>query len=127
MCLKTKDKVGIVADRDIPCIKLLFHRDDLYQTICQLTPVELGKLMVAEGDKMFINYFSNDYVLSEGFIHSYMVKDIKDFHTYYSFDVAVRAYIPKGSVYYVDEDNPYEVCSPTLFVTDKILLRKRKH
>lgn len=104
MCLEKKGIKGIVADKDIPCIKLLL-KDNLYYTIFRATPVKLGKLMVGIGDT---------------FIDSYTC-EIPQFHTCYDFDVAVRAYIPKGSTYYIDEDNPYEVFSSSLFVTDEIL------
>lgn len=130
MCLRTKDIKGIVADRDIPCIKLLFNYNttrNIYRTICRCVPVKLGKLMVAEGTPVNESFeivegtsVSKYFEINEGYIHSYMCA-IHDFDTCYSFDVAVRAYIPKGSTYCVDMDNIFEVCSPSLFVTDEIL------
>lgn len=121
MCWCTKDKnyaTPIVAEKDVKVYKVLFVTGDSILSPCQNFEWELGKLY---DDKIKINETGLETYINEGFhslkfppIHkdgSWCIGD-KELFSCGTYDIVFEAIIPKGSVYYENEDG--EIVSTAL-------------
>lgn len=109
MCLITTRKDPFIAEEDLMVYKLLGCVDGKYYTPYQGCDVELNSMLYPDEN---VEVSGNKRVgIEAGYIHSYII------HKYGEYCKPFKAYIPKGSKYYIDI-NSKEVCSDKLFITD---------
>lgn len=128
MFLLTQSNIEpLVATKDLKVIKVLRkgkYEDEGYTTPFQGFPVELGKALVpSKGDEesqgVVCGYCGCRTQIGGGYIHAYMNLTnlilLEDPGV-----IAVEAYIPKGTEYYIDLYLK-EVCAKKLYITDRII------
>lgn len=147
MCWITERNINEkIASKDIVCFKLFREQDIVYRTK-HFLGFKLGKPKIVklnsviqhfeyipykkqksinlhiESDKPiidFIHYKIKEYVRIEEGYHSYATLAIAKFNkTSSPITIIVGCIIPKGAVYYLNEDG--EIVSSTIIVTDKII------
>lgn len=147
MCWITERNINEkIASKDIVCFKLFRKQDIVYRTKHSLG-FKLGKPKIVKLNSViqhfeyipykkqksinlhiesckpiidFIHYKIKEYVIIEEGYHSYATLATAKFNkTSSPLTIIVGCIIPKGAVYYLNEDD--EIVSSTIIVTDKII------
>lgn len=123
MCLITKNLKPFIAKEDIKVFKILTKTDTdgEYSTPYQEVRVKLGTTMKPEEE---VNFTEGNYgekncglYITIGFIHA--VLDTSKYVSYPYDKVAIEAYIPKGTEFYIG-DNLNEICAKELYLTENV-------
>lgn len=123
MCLITKNLKPFIAKEDIKVFKILTKTDTdgEYSTPYQEVKVKLGTTMKPEEE---VNFTEGNYgekncglYITIGFIHA--VLDTSKYVSYPYDKVAIEAYIPKGTEFYIG-DNLNEICAKELYLTENV-------
>ena len=147
MCWITERSINEkIASKDIVCFKLFREQDIVYRTK-HFLGFKIGKPKIVKLNSIiqhfeyipykkqksinlhiesckpiidFIHYKIKEYVRIEEGYHSYATLATAKFNkTSSPITIIVRCIIPKGAVYYLNEDD--EIVSSTIIVTDKII------
>lgn len=136
MCLYSRNKEPLIADKDIPCYKTLIRESSgVY-----ISPVQEMEYIIGDfnyplnepkepilDDYNAIMFGSTVYIVGDGYLHCYtdvnkseeFFKNIKENQDLYNVGrlCVFECYIPKGSKYFIS-DCGKEICSDKLFVKD---------
>lgn len=119
MCLTTKNLKPFIAKEDIKVFKILIKTDGEYSTPYQKVTVKLGTTMKPKEEVNFTKGNCGEkncgLYIEGGFIHA--VLDASKYEDILDDKVAVEAYIPKGTEFYID-DNLNEICAKELRLTE---------
>ena len=119
MCLATKNLKPFIAKEDIKVFKILTKRDGEYSTPYQQVKVKLGTTMKPKEEVNFTEGNCGEkncgLYITRGFIHA--VLDASKYVDYPHDKVAIEAYIPKGTEFYIG-DNLNEICTKELYLTE---------
>lgn len=119
MCLTTKNLKPFIAKEDIKVFKILIKTDGKYSTPYHKVKVKLGTTMKPEEEVNFTEGNCGEkkcgLYIEGGFIHA--VLDASKYVDYPDDKVAIEAYIPKGTEFYID-DNLNEICTKELRLTE---------
>lgn len=122
MCLISKSRESLIANEDIPCVKVFLKGENgklmTPFTRKEVMGIEYGKPLSAEGEKKIVPIVIHgleceSFIIDEGFMHTYKPTEklLADFKKYISEGKVFMSlcYIPKGSNYYEDrlEENTY--------------------
>ena len=123
MCLITKNLKPFIAKEDIKVFKILTKTDTdgEYSTPYQEVRVKLGTTMKSEEEVNFTEGNCGEkncgLYITIGFIHA--VLDTSKYVSYPYDKVAIEAYIPKGTEFYIG-DNLNEICAKELYLTENV-------
>ena len=146
MCWTTRNELTkLIADKDIECYKnfrlndIIFKQKSIFnfiigkKKILQLIslfakhlyiPYEKQQLIDLKPIKIYDNIYNVEnhkdiyYRIDAGY-HSYNTIEKAKEDTWFGNEIVVKCIIPKGTEYYINDDN--EIVSSTIIVTDQIV------
>lgn len=118
MCLYTRNKQPMIANRDIKCLKYVTKIYNQYYSFCRNTRISIDQVMIASPSTTDIKYLRTDYLnydiytLFGGAIHAKMVESPD-----YGND-CLLAIIPKGTEYWINSWGT-EIAAKQMLITSE--------
>lgn len=120
MCLVTSQLEPYIALWDIPVVKMVVCAYKQFETMYRRTPVLLDQFLYAEG-KYVLNKDNITQNLGPGLIHAYTRFCYASYYLQLRSDrIALKAYIPKGTRFFVSDDHETIAADKIFISSDKV-------